>query len=52
MSGEKLRSRDDGIRDDRRQLGGSILKERRESIEVGEGIIRPLDIYWADHGRN
>jgi hypothetical protein len=45
MSGEKVRSRDDRIGDDHRQLRGLILKEGCKAIEVGEGIVRPLQVY-------
>ena len=29
-----------------------VVETRRESIEVGEGIQRPLDVYWSRHGRS
>jgi hypothetical protein len=28
-----------------RKLGGLLLEERRESIEVGECIVRPIEVY-------
>ena len=36
---------DDLLRDDRRKLGRLVVKKRGESIEVGEGIVRPFEIY-------
>lgn len=45
MAGEQLRSGDDFLCDDCRKLGGLLLKERRESIEVGECIVRPIEVY-------
>lgn len=45
MSGKDLRSGDDLLSDVRRKLGRLILKKRRESIEVGEGIVRPFELY-------
>ena len=45
MSCEDLGSCDNRIRDDRRQLRRSLVEERRESIQVGERIIRPLQRY-------
>jgi len=40
MAGEQLRSGDDFLCDDCRKLGGLLLEERRESIDVGECIVR------------
>jgi hypothetical protein len=45
MSRENLRSGDDLFRDDRRKLRRLGVKKRRESIKVGEGIVRPFQIY-------
>ncbi len=50
MAGEKVRSRDDRIGDDRCQLRGLILKEGCEAIEVGESIVRPFRVYRPGHG--
>lgn len=52
MAAEKLRSADDFICDDGRQLWRFVLKELRESIEIGERVVRPLERYWSCHGRN
>ena len=53
MPGKQLRSRDDFICDDRRELGRLTLEERCESIEVGECIGRPIEVdYGSGHGRN
>jgi hypothetical protein len=38
MSRENLRSRDDLASNDGRKLGRLVVKKRRETIEVGEGI--------------
>jgi hypothetical protein len=40
-----LRSRDDLASNDGRKLGRLVVKKGREPIEVGEGVIRPLEIY-------
>jgi hypothetical protein len=45
MAGEQLRSGDDFLCDDCRKLRGLRLEERRESIEVGERIVRPIEVY-------
>ena len=45
MAGEQLRSGDDFLCDDCRKLGGLLPEERRESIEVGECIVRPIEVY-------
>ena len=45
VPGEQLRSADNFVCDDCRNLGGLILEERRESIEVGECIVRPIEVY-------
>ena len=45
MAREQLRSGDDFLCDECRKLGRIFLKKLGESIEVGERIIRPLDIY-------
>jgi hypothetical protein len=45
MSGENLRFRDDRLSDRRGKLGGLLVEKRRESIEVGEGIVRPFELY-------
>ena len=45
MAGEQLRSGDDFLCDDCRKRGGLLLEERRESIEVGECIVRPIEVY-------
>lgn len=44
MSGKKMRSSDDRISHDRRQFRRLIVKEGCEAIEVGESILRPLQI--------
>ena len=33
------------------EVGELLVEQRRESIEVGEGVERPLDVYWPGHGR-
>ena len=45
MSREDLRSGDDLLGHDRGKLGRLVVKERRESIEVGEGVVRPFENY-------
>jgi hypothetical protein len=45
MAREHLCSGDDFLCDDCRKLGGLLLEERRESIEVGECIVRPIEVY-------
>jgi len=45
MPREQLRSGDDFLCDDCRKLGGLVLEERCESIEVGERIVRPIEVY-------
>ena len=45
VSGKKLRSGDDLSSDDRRKFGRLVAKKRRESIEVGQCIVRPLEVY-------
>ena len=44
MPGEQLRPGDDFLCDDGRNLGRLILEERRESIEIGERIFRPIEV--------
>ena len=39
------RSGDDLLSDDRRKLGRLVVKKGRESVEVGERIVRPFEIY-------
>jgi hypothetical protein len=34
------------------QVGEVVVEERGKSIEVGEGVERPLDGYWPGHCRN
>ena len=45
VPGEQLRSGDDFLCDDCRKLGGLVLEKRCESIEVGECIVRPFEVY-------
>jgi hypothetical protein len=45
MSRENLRSGDDLLSNDPGKLGRLVVKKRRESIEVGEGVVRPFEIY-------
>lgn len=45
MPREHLRSGDGFVRDDGSKPGRLFVKERGESIEVGERIIRPLQVY-------
>ena len=45
MPGEQLRSGDDFLCDNSRELGRLTLEERRESIEIGERVFRPIDVY-------
>lgn len=45
MSREHLRSGDDLVRNDCGKLGRLLVKKRGESIEVGEGVVRPFEIY-------
>jgi hypothetical protein len=45
MSRENLRSRDDLASNDGRKLGRLVVKKRREPIEVGDGVVRPFEIY-------
>jgi hypothetical protein len=45
MSGKNLRFGDDLLSHDPGELGSLLVKKRRESIEVGEGVGRPLEIY-------
>ena len=34
------------------EIGELLVEKSRESIEVGEGVERPLDVYWPGYGRN
>ncbi len=45
MPSEELYPRDDFLGHDRRKLGGLFVQERGESIEVGEGLVRPFQAY-------
>ncbi len=45
MSRENLRSDDDRIGNHPCQLRGLLLEEGCEPIEVGEGVVRPLQLY-------
>ncbi len=45
LSCEDLGSCDDRIGDERRQLRRLLVEERPEPIQVGESIIRPLQLY-------
>lgn len=38
--------------DARREVGKPFVEECRKSIEVGEGVERPFDLYWPAPGRN
>ena len=52
MSAEDVSPLDKFVRDARREVGKPFVEECRESIEVGEGVERPLDLYWPGHGPN
>jgi len=45
MPGQQLRSGNDFVCDDCRKLWGLVVEERRESIEVGKRIVRPIEVY-------
>ena len=45
MSRENLRSGDDLLSNDRGKLGRPLVKKRGESLEVGEGVVRPFEVY-------
>ena len=45
MSRENLRSGDDLASNDLGKLGRLVVKKCRESIEVGESVVRPFEIY-------
>ena len=34
------------------QIGEVVVEESGKSIEVGESVERPLDLYWPGHRRN
>jgi len=34
------------------ELGELPVQERGKSIEIGERVERPLDLYWSGHCRN
>ena len=34
------------------EVGEVLVEERGKPIEIGEGVERPFDLYWPDHGRN
>src|SRR5262249_19633127 len=44
-SRENLRSGNDLLRNDGGKLWRLLMKKRRESIEVGEGVVRPFELY-------
>ena len=44
VSGEKVRPRDDRLGDNRSQFRGLAVKKCCEAIEVGESILRPLQV--------
>ncbi|MGH9347624.1 MAG: hypothetical protein ACRD26_10190 [Vicinamibacterales bacterium] len=52
MAAQHLRPLDQFTADVRGKVGKPIVQERRESVEVGDGIERPLNVYRPDHGRN
>jgi hypothetical protein len=45
MPTKNLSSHDKFARDTCSEVGKSCVQERSESIEVGEGVERPLDLY-------
>ena len=45
MSRENLRSDDDLLSDDGRKLWRFVVQKRCESIQVGQGVVRPFEIY-------
>ena len=40
------------VRDACGEVGELVVEKRRKSIEIGEGVERPLEVYWPGHGRN
>jgi hypothetical protein len=52
MSGQKVRSRNDRVGDGGGELRRLSVKKEGEAIEVGEGIVRPLNVYGRGHGWN
>ena len=49
---QDLSPADEFVCDAAGEVGMLVVEKRRESIEVGEGVQRPLDVYWSCHGRN
>ena len=47
-----MRSGDDFFGNGGGELGRLIVERRRETIEVSERILRPIEVYWSCHRRN
>jgi hypothetical protein len=52
MTAEDVSPLDKFVCDASREVGKPFVEECGKSIEVGEGVERPLNLYWPGHGRN
>jgi hypothetical protein len=52
MPAEDVSPLDTFVRHARREVGKPFVEECSKSIEVSEGVERPLDLYWPGHRRN
>jgi hypothetical protein len=52
VSAEDVSPPDKSVRDARRKVGQPLVEKCSKSVDVGQSVERPLDLYWPDHGRN